>query len=242
MPAMALALEPTIVIIENVPAVVHDRSGVVGATVHTLEDAGYRVTIGTIPMAQVGVAQRRRRHFLVAVKGLKVDLDGVVSAFHTSPRPMSWAIDDLEVETKGTVFDSSSHQNPQNRERIRWLFARNDRYDLPDPMRPKCHRDKAHSYMSMYGRMHWDEPAQTITTGFGSPGQGRYVHATQRRTLTPHEAARLQFFPDSFRFAIGGRELRRSQLAVMIGNAVPPKASYLLGLAAIAGAGDRIGA
>jgi len=53
----------------------------------------------------------------------------------------------------------------------------------------------------MYGRLHYDEPAQTITSGFGSPGQGRYIHPTCGRTILPHEAARLQFFPDSFDFS-----------------------------------------
>jgi DNA (cytosine-5)-methyltransferase 1 len=75
--------------------------------------------------------------------------------------------------------------------------------------------------------MHWDEPSQTITSGFSSMGQGRYVHAKERRTLTPHEAARLQSIPDFFQFdyAIG-----RTALAEMIANAVPTKLTYVLAL------------
>jgi DNA (cytosine-5)-methyltransferase 1 len=80
----------------------------------------------------------------------------------------------------------------------------------------------------MYGRLLWDEPAQTITTGFGSMGQGRFVHPGRPRTLTPHEAARLQTFPDFFTF----RKARtRHALARMIGNAVPPLLTVALGLA-----------
>jgi DNA (cytosine-5)-methyltransferase 1 len=70
----------------------------------------------------------------------------------------------------------------------------------------------------MYGRLRWDEPAQTITTGFGSMGQGRYVHPRAARTLTPHEAARIQSIPDFVDFGDG----RRTEWAEMIGNAVPP--------------------
>lgn len=239
MPAVALALEPAVVVVENVPAVVHDRSGVVATTVATLMRAGYQVTLGTIPAVEVGVAQRRKRHFLVAVRGRRVDLGATVSALGTAPRSVSWAVDDLQDVHRTGVFDSASMQNEHNRRRIAWLFA-NDAYDLPNERRPSCHRDKEHSYVSMYGRMHWDEPAQTVTSGFGSPGQGRYVHPTRPRTLTPHEAARLQFFPDSFRFEGLRRPPRRTELAVMIGNAVPPKASYVLGLAALAAAGDRL--
>jgi DNA (cytosine-5)-methyltransferase 1 len=67
--------------------------------------------------------------------------------------------------------------------------------------------------------LRWNQPAQTITTGFGCMGQGRYVHPQKRRTITPHEAARLQTFPDWFNFAA---ETRRGVLAKAIGNAVPP--------------------
>jgi DNA (cytosine-5)-methyltransferase 1 len=79
----------------------------------------------------------------------------------------------------------------------------------------------------MYGRMRYDEPSQTITSGFSSPGQGRYIHPVRPRTLTPHEAARLQFFPDFFDFSM---VKYRSSLATMIGNAVPMKLSYAVGL------------
>ena len=59
-------------------------------------------------------------------------------------------------------------------------------------------------------------------------GQGRYVHPQLRRTLTPHEAARLQTFPDWYRF---GSEKSRGTLATAIGNAVPPLAMVEFGLA-----------
>ena len=72
----------------------------------------------------------------------------------------------------------------------------------------------------MYGRMFWDKPAQTLTSGFGSMGQGRYVHPKKRRLITPHEAARLQGIPDFFDF---GSVSTLSALREMIANAVPPQ-------------------
>ena len=75
----------------------------------------------------------------------------------------------------------------------------------------------------MYGRIKPDEPAQTITTGFGSMGQGRFVHPTRERLITPHEAARIQGFPDFFSFARrDGEAITRTALQRVIGNAVPP--------------------
>jgi DNA (cytosine-5)-methyltransferase 1 len=72
----------------------------------------------------------------------------------------------------------------------------------------------------MYGRLRWDEPAQTITSGFGSIGQGRFMHPDLPRALTGHEAARIQGFPDYFDFSGCST---RGALATMIGNAVPPQ-------------------
>lgn len=82
----------------------------------------------------------------------------------------------------------------------------------------------------MYGRLQWEKPAQTLTTGFGSMGQGRYVHPSQERTITPHEAARLQTFPDFFGFSAANT---RSAWARMIGNAVPPLLSCNVGAVGI---------
>jgi DNA (cytosine-5)-methyltransferase 1 len=59
-------------------------------------------------------------------------------------------------------------------------------------------------------------------------GQGRYVHPTQRRTITPHEAARLQTIPDYVQLGI---DEQRGAWAQMIGNAVPPFLTRALGRA-----------
>src|SRR5262244_3824755 len=100
--------------------------------------------------------------------------------------------------SRDDVFDQTGTPTPVNRERIEYLFA-HKLYELPDDMRPDYHRLKAHSYKSVCGGTYPDTPAQTITSGFLSMEQGRYVVPSQRRTITPHEAARLQFIPDFFR-------------------------------------------
>ncbi len=129
---------------------------------------------------------------------------------------MDWAISDLTDKASGSPFCSAAKLSEENLRRIDWLFD-NDLHDLPDEHRPDCHRLKDHGYRSVYGRMHADMPAPTITTNFATPGCGRFIHPTRRRTLTCHEAARLQGFPDWFDFAGPAR----SSLQRMIGNAVP---------------------
>jgi len=221
--------EPQVVVIENVPGVRHDVGGVVGETRGHLESLGYMVADDVIALDALGVPQRRRRHTLIGLRGLDLDPAAVLSGLDSdgTERDLAWAIGDL-VGAEGSELDVPSRVTATNAERIAWLHAKPERKDLPNSRRPKCHQGD-HSYRSMYGKLMWNEPAQTITSGFGSMGQGRYVHPSEPRTLTPHEAARIQFFPDWFDFTAGGLETRRSLWATMIGNAVPPKLTMDLG-------------
>lgn len=216
----AEVLAPRCVLIENVPSVRRDRGTSVFATVTALQAAGYRVATTVIDLTDLGVPQRRRRHVLLASRDERVDpaaiLDTRIVCEAHAPRSVRWAIEDLlDADPQG--IDSPSSPTKVNQERMQWLID-NGRFDLPNEMRPKCHHDD-HTYLSMYGRLGWDQPAQTITTGFGSMGQGRYVHPSRARTITPHEAARLQTFPDFFDL---GADMPRKTWAHVIGNAVPP--------------------
>ena len=217
-------VRPQHVLIENVPTIVHGRDHAVDNTVRLLRDCGYQVAAGVVDLSQIGVPQQRRRHVVLASLVQEISLADVVRK-HRVPRPraLRWAIGDLERERPRTMFKSPSKLNEENLGRIHYLMRHGLR-DLPNRLRPACHQGGDHSYKSMYGRLSYAEPAQTITSGFGSPGQGRFVHPSQPRTLTPHEAARVQFFPDWFDFSV---VKTRTALATMIGNAVPMKLSYI---------------
>lgn len=215
---------PEHVLIENVPAVVHSKEKSIHLTKDHLKRLGYSVDTCVVDLSRIGVPQRRKRHILVGSRSRKPELLKWLDENDVETRSVRWAIGDLEVSTSASVFDTASELSEVNRRRVNYLFN-HGRYDLPNQERPHCHRDGEHTYKSMYGRLAWDDPSQTITTGFGSPGQGRYIHPSQRRTLTPHEAARLQFFPDDFDF---GLAKFRTVLARLIGNAVPPKLSWAI--------------
>lgn len=216
----AEVLRPRAVLIENVPAVRHDVRGSVPAASAALEKAGYRVATAVLDLTELGVPQRRRRHLLLALRDGSGDPDVIlgttIACCDHAPRSVAWAIRDL-VGVSQIGPDAPSAANAENRRRMQWLISRG-KYDLPNEHRPDCHRGD-HSYASMYGRLDWSKPAQTITTGYGSPGQGRYVHPEEARTITPHEAARLQTLPDFFDL---GLSKKRSTWAHVIGNAVPP--------------------
>jgi DNA (cytosine-5)-methyltransferase 1 len=218
-------VRPRFAVIENVPGVAHSSDRVVPQALAALRAAGYRIDVGLVNAAEVGAAQSRRRHVLIAARrdtGTTPSLARMRAEFGAPQRPVLWAIDDVGVEEHLGTFGTPARHMPVNRERIDYLFKHN-LHDLPDSERPDCHRLKPHSYRSVYGRMHADRPAPTITAGFGSCGQGRFVHPTEPRTLTPHEAARIQGFPDFFSFA--GADLR-GDLQRMIGNAVPSQLAF----------------
>ena len=217
----AEVLRPTFVLVENVPAVRHDAGAVVAKATAALEQVGYLVASSVLDLLRFGVPQRRKRHILLATRDSIVEpsvvLDAASPCADHDPRTVSWAIHDLVGASAATGPDSASSTSADNQERIRYLFEEGV-FDLPNRLRPNCHHD-VHSYTSMYGRLSWEAPAQTITTGFGSMGQGRFVHPGLHRTLTPHEAARLQTLPDFFDL---GASKSRHAWANVIGNAVPP--------------------
>lgn len=217
----AEVLQPALVVIENVPTVRHDKDGVVERSNQVLEAAGYSVASDVFHLVKFGVPQRRRRHILLATNNDRID-PSVLGRLGSgcddqAERSVRWAIEDLVDQAAQSGPDAASKPTPVNLERMQWLIDR-DAYDLPNERRPKCHQGP-HSYNSMYGRLRWDAPAQTITTGFGCMGQGRFVHPAKPRTITPHEAARLQTLPDSFDL---DTRKGRGVWARVIGNAVPP--------------------
>ena len=77
-------------------------------------------------------------------------------------------------------------------------------------------RARRSDHTRRYGRIAPDGLSGTILTKC-DPHWGSFFHYAQDRALTVREAARLQFFPDTYRF-LGSRV---SQY-VQVGNAVPP--------------------
>lgn len=80
------------------------------------------------------------------------------------------------------------------------------------------------SRSTYYGRLRWDRPSYTVSTYFNRPGNGCFIHPSADRLITIREAARLQSFPDAYRFCGKGRARY-----LQVGNAVPPLLAYHLG-------------
>jgi DNA (cytosine-5)-methyltransferase 1 len=175
--------------------------------------------------ADYGVPQTRKRYIIVGK--------------HRAIRSAFWpsAATHAEWTTIGTTLrglpepplDGSEHPQfpnhyrakvtPINIERFSYVPQGGGWADIPYELRLKCHQrvdTSAGGWPDVYGRLRADGQAPTITGGFDSFTRGRYGHPFHDRPLTPREAARIQGFPDSFRF-FGTRADVRAQ----IGNAVP---------------------
>lgn len=89
--------------------------------------------------------------------------------------------------------------------------------DIPEHLLPegmkRAHRS---DHTKRYGRLHPDQPSGTIMTKC-DPHWGTVVHYAQDRIISVREAARLQSFPDWFRFTGSKGDQYRQ-----VGNAVPP--------------------
>jgi len=82
--------------------------------------------------------------------------------------------------------------------------------------------DLVGGFNGKYRRLDYDKPSYTVDTRFGSPKH--FLHPQLNRGFTVREAARIQGFPDSYSFVGPINDQFR-----MIGNAVPPPLSNILG-------------
>ncbi len=217
--------KPKYVLIENVRGVVNAKQKVVPRANAILKDWGYVVDHGVVKGQHVGIPQTRARHFTVAVKSddVHIDFKAISAPTVSEPRSVGWVIEDLQHKamTSDSIFYKTPRATKVNQDRMDWFFEdgfEGERYDLPNHLRPKCQQGD-HTYPAVYGRMRWEEPAPTLTTGFGCNGRGRFTHPLEARVLSPHEAARVQTFPDFFNMRM---IKKRTDLHTLIGNAVPP--------------------
>lgn len=111
----------------------------------------------------------------------------------------------------------------QNLERVRHVPPGGSWRDIPHELLPKGMKLARRSdHTRRYGRIDPDGLSGTILTKC-DPHWGSFFHWSQDRALTVREAARIQSFPDTYRF-YGSRVSQYEQ----VGNAVPPLLAQVL--------------
>lgn len=224
-------IEPDVVSMENVPDLAAFKEGEVYQNfVERLED-DYDYTVTQYPdvfCPDYGVPQRRKRLVLFASKHGKLK---ILPATHTPDqyKKVQDVIADLESLEAGQVspkdpYHKASRLSELNLRRIEASVPGGTWRDWPEELVAQCHRQKSgNGYASVYGRMEWDELSPTITTQCYGFGNGRFGHpdTEQNRAISLREAARLQTFPDDYKFVPPGDPHRSTVIGRLIGNAVP---------------------
>lgn len=227
-------VRPRMFLMENVPGLLGQRGRATFDTlVRTLSAAGYRIDHDVLDAAGYGVAQHRRRVFIVG------QLYGVAPFPFPAPRSelltVADVIGDLPEPPEdftpmpGDTLHRRMRLSAKNIERLKLIPPGGGFEDLPVEMRADCHKGGASKigHRAVYGRLQGDRPAGTITARFDSFTRGRFAHPTAHRNISLREGARLQGFPDYHKF-IGTQE----EIAAQIGNAIPPPLASAIARAA----------
>lgn len=227
MPAFAVALDIPNIIIENVQTITNARENVVGLTKSLLHQHGYSIEECKLLASNFGVAQSRIRHFLIASKTRNLTSMSLINRFKTDEISFGEACTNMpKLESRLSNIEVISNISQENIERIDYLHD-NNVDDLPNFVRPDCHKN-GHTYRAVYGRIKADLPMTTVTTGFASPGRGRYTHPTERRPISIREAGRVQAFPDWYWEPTIDLGWKKANYQKVIGDAVPSQFAYPL--------------
>ena len=216
---------PEYVFLENVPGIQRfdPTDGPLGRFLQLLESLGYHVTSDVIDSLNYGVPQTRRRFVLAASLFGPVVLPeathGTADDKRRHATVWDW-IGDLPALPAGGRNDTVPNHHcaglsPLNIQRIANTPEGGDRRDWPQDLILPCHKDHA-GHTDVYGRLHRDRPASTLTTRCISLSNGRFGHPLQDRALSVREAACLQTFPRDFVFSGS-----LASAAIQVGNAVP---------------------
>lgn len=238
-------LQPKAFLIENVPGMATLYNGMVKKQiVNTFTDMGYTVTVTPKPLiaADYGVPQVRKRMFFVGIKNDLVEKNDKGFIF---PAPThlpnnyvtcSEAISDLQSreDELGIEVDSYTSEPQSDYQK----FMREGSTELCNHV-ATAHTEMVKSTIALvpdggnykdlpagYGESRkfneaWtryasNKPSRTIDTGHRN-----HFHYRYNRVPTVRENARLQSFPDDFKF-LGNKTQQNRQ----VGNAVPPLLSY----------------
>jgi len=239
-------IQPKLFIFENVTGMLSMLGGSLFKTIQKkFNELGYSLKHSVLNAVNFGVPQIRERVILVGTKAENFfqfpHITHGEGFLLSPPITMNEALSDLPVLGSGQEKNlyALSPQNdfqklmrkknvqltenasPQNGEHlIKIMQALPDggtKDDLPANLRPRS------GYGNTYAKLWWSRPVPTVTRNFACVSSSRCVHPRDSRALTTREGARLQSFPDDYKF-YGSRQKKNLQ----IGNAVPPLMSIKL--------------
>lgn len=224
---------PYAFVMENVPGLANGNGKPIFLDIlNNLQKFGYTTVHEVVEAPNYGIPQKRKRLVVIGTRDKNVRLT-FPKHTHSNPGNLSengllpWktvreSISDLPPIRAGEIHPQYSLHRASNLSELNLLRMINtpkdggSRVSWPENLVLECHK-KVKGYKDIYGRVKWDTPSPTMTGGCAMISKGRFGHPEQDRAISLREAARLQTFPDDFKF-IG----TVSSIAAQIGNAVPP--------------------
>ncbi|GHT79439.1 restriction endonuclease subunit M [Spirochaetia bacterium] len=211
---------PYTIMLENVPWLLQDALFVKAK--QELENIGYKnIVADVLNVKDYGVPQNRRRLVMIGSRLGPIELAPSISKKVT----VRACIGNLPVPKDSN--DPLHKIFPTHTKKVQKLI--NDiphnggsRKDLGKDRQLVCHTKKNIGFHDVYGRLRWDDCSSTITGGCLNPSKGRFLHPEQNRCISAREAALLQSFPKGYQFPT---DVSKGAIALMIGNALPPKFS-----------------
>jgi DNA (cytosine-5)-methyltransferase 1 len=222
-------VRPRVAVGENVRGLLqHDDGRTLRTMIGVLRELGYRVCTRLLRAQYLDVPQKRERLIVMAVRE---DID----APFIFPRERDYTVS-LREALKD-VPQSSGQAYPEKKRRIMELVPQGGYWrDLPIKLQKEYMGGSFHlpgGKTGMARRLAWDEPSLTLTCA-PAQKQTERCHPEETRPLTVREYARIQTFPDDWRFS-GSTSSSYKQ----IGNAVPVNLGYHLGMSIAAMLGGK---
>ena len=228
-------IKPKSIMMENVPGLALKGEKLFTPVIKRLKKLGYRIEYKVLEVADYGVPQNRKRLVVLGSLGIEIRIPEathsedansgkqkwltVRDAISHLPEPIGLAKSKSQGGPKAHNWHISRDLSAINLERLRFIKSGGDRTQLPDHLRPNCHKNKQSGFTNVYGRMSWDRPSPTITGGCTTMSKGRFGHPRKMRTISVREAALLQTFPEDYKFSSDYID----RVCTIIGNALPPK-------------------
>jgi len=215
------ALKPYTIMMENVPGLVEYDLFKKAITI-LRDELKYKIDFKVVNVKDYGVPQSRKRLVLV---GSRLGEIKVAEPLYKK-QTVRQAIERLPLpeNSNDPIHKIFPVHKPHVQKRIE-MTPKNggSRKDLPKRFALKCHEADNVGFNDVYGRLRWDDYSTTITGGCLNPSKGRFLHPEQNRNISAREAAMLQSFPADYKFPT---DIPKTNLALLIGNALPPKFSY----------------
>ena len=224
-------VNPVICIGENVRGLLsHDKGKTLAGMISILDEIGYQVVpVEVLKAIHYRVPQKRERLILVGVRK-DVDID------FSYPKPHKKIYNLKDALKKGELFNcdvpkSKGATYPEYKKKILDMVPPKGYWrDLPIDVQKEYMGGSFYlggGKTGMARRIGWDEPSLTLTC---SPAQKQTerCHPEETRPFTVREYARIQTFPDDWKFA-GSTAQQYKQ----IGNAVPVNLGQELGYSVV---------